>query len=139
MSGLPRAGRGQLRGETLNSRPYYRILLGLIAELAPAFPADPEADPGRLSLIAMVAHVLEELQPQRVPGLCLPMAGAYLAQVCFFGAIRRTPICHQCGLPYESCCHRRCHQSIGCAAYLSCLMLSSCCYLMPRLLLRQAG
>jgi hypothetical protein len=60
------------RGEALNGRPYYRIFLGLIAELAPAFPADPEADPARLSLIAMVAHVLEELQPQRVPGFAFP-------------------------------------------------------------------
>ena len=60
------------RGEALNGRPYYRIFLGLIAELAPAFPADPEADPTRLSLIAMVAHVLEELQPQRVPGFAFP-------------------------------------------------------------------
>ena len=59
-------------GEALNGRPYYRIFLGLIAELAPAFPADPEADPARLSLIAMVAHVLEELQPQRVPGFAFP-------------------------------------------------------------------
>ena len=60
------------RGEALNGRPYYRIFLGLIAELAPTFPADPEADPTRLSLIAMVAHVLEELQPQRVPGFAFP-------------------------------------------------------------------
>lgn len=60
------------RGEQLNGRPYYRLFLGIIAELAPAFPADPQADPAPLSYIAMVALVLEELQPARVPGFAFP-------------------------------------------------------------------
>ena len=60
------------RGEQLNARPYYRLFLGIIAELAPAFPADPQADPAPLSYIAMVALVLEELQPARVPGFAFP-------------------------------------------------------------------
>jgi CCR4-NOT transcription complex subunit 1 len=60
------------RGEQLNARPYYRLFLGIIAELAPAFPADPQADPVPLSYIAMVALVLEELQPARVPGFAFP-------------------------------------------------------------------
>ena len=90
------------RGEALNGRPYYRIFLGLIAELAPTFPADPEADPTRLSLIAMVAHVLEELQPQRVPGFAFPWL-ELISHRCA-ARLQTQPLSHLCAHSHRPCC-----------------------------------
>lgn len=55
------------RADAFNGRPYFRILLGLICELAPAEPGSPEELPS-MKMLAAVAVTLEGVQPIRVPG-----------------------------------------------------------------------
>ncbi|BDA40393.1 CCR4-NOT transcription complex subunit 1 [Coccomyxa sp. Obi] len=55
------------RAEAFNGRPYFRILLGLICELAPAEPGAPEELPA-MKMLAAIAVTLEGVQPVKVPG-----------------------------------------------------------------------
>lgn len=55
------------RAEALNGRPYFRILLGLICELAPAEPGASEELPA-MKMLAAIAVTLEGVQPVKVPG-----------------------------------------------------------------------
>lgn len=55
------------RAEAFNGRPYFRVLLGLICELAPAEPGAPEELPA-MKMLAAIAVTLEGVQPVKVPG-----------------------------------------------------------------------
>lgn len=53
------------RGEAFNARPYFRLAVGLISELAPAAGTEDAAGFGMLAALASAFHAL---QPLRVPG-----------------------------------------------------------------------
>ncbi len=53
------------RGEAFNARPYFRLCIGLISELAPTAGNEDAAGFGMLSALASAFHAL---QPLRVPG-----------------------------------------------------------------------
>lgn len=53
------------RGESFNARPYFRLCIGLISELAPTAGNEDAAGFGMLSALASAFHAL---QPLRVPG-----------------------------------------------------------------------
>ncbi len=60
------------RGEAFNARPYFRLCIGLICELAPAVTpgvpaADQENDSG-FAMLSAFAGAFVALQPLRVPG-----------------------------------------------------------------------
>jgi CCR4-NOT transcription complex subunit 1 len=73
------------RGEAFNARPYFRLAVGLISELAPAAGTEDAAGFGMLAALASAFHAL---QPLRVPGFafswlelishrCRPVAGRH--------------------------------------------------------------
>ena len=74
------------RGEAFNARPYFRLSVGLISELAPAPGADDAAGFGMLVALASAFHAL---QPLRVPGF----AFSWLEL-----------ISHRCGRKHSLCC-----------------------------------
>jgi len=57
-------GDADERGGAFNSRPYFRLFVGLICELSPS----DVSDPNNFSYLATIVAALNALQPLRVPG-----------------------------------------------------------------------
>lgn len=60
------------RGEAFNSRPYFRLCIGLISELAPKVdtnaPVPEPIDENAFAILTAFASAFHALQPLREPG-----------------------------------------------------------------------
>jgi CCR4-Not complex component, Not1 len=103
------------RGEAFNARPYFRLAVGLISELAPAAGTEDASGFGMLAALASAFHAL---QPLRVPGFAFswlelishrysPGGGRWVLGVCWHAG-------QACDCPHVASWHIIVHVPASC-------------------------